>query len=790
MNRLEKSVLNEILLEITLAIGSEYDYTTIIEKTLSLWMRRLNCTMASILEVTTQQTIVIEHIVPSFLIKKGIPEKLKRYLLSKPNVCFEDCIESDKGHFMYSYRLYEDHIFVFQRQTELTKDQYHEMFPVTQFFGRSLEGANEKKRRISAEYELEEERRLLKTVIDNIPDAVYLKDNNLRKVLTNKADLFYTGYADEKSILNKTDREVYEDNSIAYDSEQVEAEILDTGQPVFNRLEKISNRNGYNGWIETSKIPLRNSENEIVGIIGIGRNVTEQKAINERIERLSLVASQTTNGVIITDVKGRVEWINEGFTRLTGYTLEEMKGRAPGSILQGPESDPEVVKLMRDAITNQKPFDVNLINYKKDGTPYHIKVSCNPMTDEDGDVSGFMAIESDVSEVVRNRQQLIEARNQAIKAQQAEKKFLANMSHEIRTPLNAIIGMTSLLADTPLDEEQGEYLNNLELSSKFLLALISDTLDLAKIEAGKIEVKKEVFDLEELVNGLVGQFALKAAKKDIKVTARFVDVPRLVIGDQLLLLQILNNLVSNAEKFTDEGSIYVIVDRHAKYENNLRFRIKDTGIGISQEDLQKLFKKFNQLGSGNQIFNQGSGLGLNITKELVELLGGEIIVKSEVGVGSEFSFHLPLPVSEEHIEEKPEQVEKIKQTQMSSKEGRILIAEDNKMNQLYVSKLLQKYGLEFDMVENGLLAVEHAEANVYSVILMDIQMPVMDGYEAIQKIRKSAGVNSEIPILALTASALVEIKEKAFRIGVTDFISKPFTPTQLRETLGKYIELA
>ncbi len=784
MKKLEQKVLNEILLEITLAIGSEQDSDSMIRSVLSLWMRRLSCTVAAIV-LDKQGVVSLEQIVPKYLGSLPVPDQIVQFLQQSRTVEYSPDLRGSKGEFIYCYPIFKEHIFIFYRQSELTREQYNDIYPVTQFFGRSIENALEKSLRQQAEAQLDQERKLLRTVLDNIPDAIYYKNLSLQKVLTNRADLINTGFEKEEDILNKTDREIY-GPEFADDSEKNELRIIRTGEPIINKEEKIINRLGYEGWLETSKIPLKNNSGNIVGIVGIGRDITERKKIQQQVQRLSWVASQSTNGVIITDVSGKVEWINAGFTRLTGFTAEEMIGKRPGDVLQGPESDPEVVKVMHDALKQVIPFEVSLINYKKDGKPYHIKITCNPLYDESDNHIGFMAIESDVTEMVKNRQELIEARNQAIKAQEAEKKFLANMSHEIRTPLNAIIGMTALLTDTPLNNEQVEFVKNLDMSSKFLLSLISDTLDLAKIEAGKIEPRIEVFDLNELINGIVGQFALKASKKGVKLSAKFVNVPRYVEGDQLLLLQILNNLLSNAEKFTEQGTITVHISRSEKYNNSIQFSIADTGIGIADSDLDKLFKKFNQLGSGNQIFNKGSGLGLNITKEIVELLGGEIAVASKLGQGTTFTFCLPLPEGEKHQSIKEDNQKSMKPMVNS---GKILIAEDNKMNQLYVTKLLDKYGVEYDLANNGLEAVEYSQINDYQLILMDIQMPIMDGYEAIQKIRKSGGENSEKPILALTASALVEIKDKAFRIGVTDFISKPFTPSQLKSTIEKYLEL-
>lgn len=778
MTTRHKNILSEILLEITLVIANQNTYDKIVKKTLAAWLRRLNCTVGALIS-NEHGKIIVQNVIPTFLRSKfSEHHPLINAIKDKKIEVFESY--KFEGQNAYVFHLGQERYFIFLRKNELSEEQCNEIFPVTQFFGKSLDNAFEREKRIKVERELSKERRLLRTVLDSLPEAIYLKDTSLKKILSNHADIKNIGAATEEEVLNKTDLEVFP-KDIAQAFIEDDQYVLKTGQPILNKTEQIVNNEGRNEWLSTSKYPLKDDDGTIIGIVGTGRNITDQLEAEEQIKRLSLVASQTTNGVIITDVRGYVEWINDGFTRLTEYTFEEMVGKKPGEILQGPQSDEDVTKRMGIAIKNGKSFEEEIINYKKDGTPYFIKISCNPLRDEEGNINGFMAIESDITEKVENEKALIEAKQIAEKAKDAEKLFLANMSHEIRTPLNAIIGMTSLLKDTKLDAEQTDYTINLEQSSKFLLSLITDILDLAKVESGKVEPKFEPFDLDILLQNLYSTFLLKANGKPVKVILEKSDeLPSIIKGDELLIQQILNNLLSNAEKFTPEGSITLNVHTYEEDGQSwLKCAVIDTGIGISDEDQSKLFQKFNQFGT-DENNKKGSGLGLCITKELIEVMEGTISVKSTINKGSTFSFVLPIEIIEAKNTSDQRVFKKINQGVKYSIDH-ILIAEDNLMNQKYISRLLQKLNIKFTIANNGKEVVALAKEKEYSLILMDLQMPEMDGYEATIEIRNSKNPNKYTPIIALTASALVEQRKRAFEVGMSDFLSKPFTPDQLKE---------
>lgn len=385
--------------------------------------------------------------------------------------------------------------------------------------------------------------------------------------------------------------------------------------------------------------------------------------------------------------------------------------------------------------------------------------------------------------------QLTTAKEKAEEASKAKELFLSTMSHEIRTPLNAIIGMSHLLRSSELDEEQQENLNILMFSANNLLSIISDILDLSKIESGKIELEKLAFDLPEMLRGIYKAHQPKAEEKKLNYEVKIPDdLPQLVIGDPTRISQIINNLLSNALKFTDSGSIglHAKLLSKEKQQAKIEFIVSDSGIGIPSNKLASVFEHFTQASTDTTRKYGGTGLGLAISKRLVELLGGTIKVISEEGKGSTFSFELPFKLSGN------------KQITTSDKPNapvynldhlQILVAEDNKINQVLMKKVLSRWNANFEFAENGIVAFEKAKNKSYDIILMDIQMPEMDGYQATREIRKLEGdYFQELPIIALTASTLKEEREAAHNAGMNDFILKPFEPQNLYQKIIEYTE--
>ncbi|MEM8965025.1 MAG: response regulator [Bacteroidota bacterium] len=384
-----------------------------------------------------------------------------------------------------------------------------------------------------------------------------------------------------------------------------------------------------------------------------------------------------------------------------------------------------------------------------------------------------------------HERQLVAAREQAEEATQAKTDFLSTMSHEIRTPMNAVIGMSHFLLEENPREDQLKSLQTLKFSADLLLSLINDILDFSKIEAGKIVLEKVSFNLKEVLQGIKAAQGIKAQEKQVRLKLRWDDdLPEMIIGDSVRLGQIINNLVSNAIKFTHQGQVCIDVELLEEYPQSVRvgFKVQDTGIGISQEQIEAIFDEFSQASSSTTRKFGGTGLGLAITKKLLEMQGSQIEVTSEVGKGSTFSFELNLEKSnkkstKDSASTAPDEI------YFASLEGlRVLLVEDNPVNQYVAARFIKKWKVTLlDTAENGEEALEKVQQHSYDVILMDLQMPVMDGYKATENIRDWERHHGKqpIPIIALTASATLATREKVVSLGMNDFLTKPFDPKEL-----------
>lgn len=381
--------------------------------------------------------------------------------------------------------------------------------------------------------------------------------------------------------------------------------------------------------------------------------------------------------------------------------------------------------------------------------------------------------------------ELRKSKEDAEQATQAKSEFLSMMSHEIRTPLNAIVGLTYLMQQEEMSETMSENLKILQFSTDNLHVLINDILDFSKIEAGKVELERIAFDFKQLISNIKKANQVKAEEKGNKIRLMIDDdVPNTLIGDSLRLGQIISNLVSNAVKFTRNGNITVELSCINKKDNRVTMEVSvaDSGIGIALDKQAMIFDKFTQENSATTRQYGGTGLGLVITKKLLELHGSEIQLESEVGKGAKFFFKISLEIGSE-VKNKALEGATDLLNEDTLKGVRVLLVEDYPINIKVATKFLERWQIKVEIAENGLIATEKFEKRRYDVILMDIQMPVMDGYTAAEKIR---AIDAEVPIIALTASATFTNQDRAFLVGMTDYVTKPFNPKELFQKIAKY----
>ncbi len=543
------------------------------------------------------------------------------------------------------------------------------------------------------------------------------------------------------------------------------------------------------------------------GVVGVMRDVTRQKEVRDEVAKLSLVASATDDLVIITDPEQRIEWVNESFTRRTGYTLDDVRGRNPGRVLQGKGSDAAAIGRIREALRRNESVREELLNYAKNGEPYWVSVHISPIFSEEGAVQRYVSVQVDVSdrkryedeilrqkalleERVRERTaELARAKELAEAATAAKSQFLANMSHEIRTPLNAIIGLSHLCLQTGLEPRQRDYLVKTQRAAQSLMQTVNDVLDFSKIEAGGLVLESRPFDLESTLVSIDSIVGYLARAKGISLAVRMGEgVPRALVGDSFRLEQVLLNLAGNAVKFTAAGGVVIEV-RPAGGDAasaELEFLVRDTGIGLSPEERDRLFRPFSQADASTTRRFGGTGLGLTICKRIVEHMGGSIWVESEPGRGSTFAFRVRFPLATEAA---PRPVrERDASAPAARLLGRFLVVEDNEFNQQILVELLQGAGATVETAGNGREALEALRGSPvpFDLVLMDVQMPEMDGFEATRRIRADPAL-ARVPVVAMTANAGEDDRQRCLEAGMDGFESKPINPARICTNLARWL---
>mgnify|MGYP002378475732 CR=1 FL=1 len=509
--------------------------------------------------------------------------------------------------------------------------------------------------------------------------------------------------------------------------------------------------------------------------------------LRESETRKSAILESALDAIVTIDEYSRILEFNPAAERTFGYTKNEIIGQSLAEELLIPDHREILRKGIQNYLrTGQGPVlgrHMEMQAVHKNGQPFPVELAITPI--ENNERRLFTAYLRDITERKRSEADLLRANDIAEQSIRSKERFLANMSHEMRTPLNAVIGLTHLLEETSLTRQQSRYLEAIQFSAGSLLALINDILDFAKIDAGKIDFEEVPFRLDELFKGLYAMLRFTAERKGLKLHILPEDnLPQSVVGDQVRLRQILLNLVGNAIKFTEKGEVRLKVSANVSAEGKipLVFTVEDTGIGISAEKLPRIFDSFSQAATDTTRKYGGTGLGLAIVKELVSQQGGSIEVKSVVNEGTVFRVVLPFLVSDQSVAVSTDHEDL--EVDQSLLNARILVVEDNNMNQFVAHQMLTKWGAVVDVAESGLVAIEKVRENHFDLILMDIQMPGMDGIDATKFIRQNLKKNAaELPIIALTASMLSENRAQVFEAGMNDFVLKPFEPAHLRKVL-------
>lgn len=512
------------------------------------------------------------------------------------------------------------------------------------------------------------------------------------------------------------------------------------------------------------------------------QTVAQRERAEGQLRLQSAALESAANAIVITDARGTIQWVNSAFIRLTGYTLEEAVGHNP-RILKAGTQDESFYRKLWTTILSGAVWSGDLTNRRKNGQLYAEEMTIAPVRSEAGKITNFVAIKQDVTERKRAEAELVKAKADAEVANRAKSEFLANMSHEIRTPMNGIIGMTDLLLETQLDLEQTEYLQMVKGSADALLTLLNDILDFSKMEASKLELDSLEFDLRKSLVEVVKTLAIKAQQKGLEfIFDVHPEVPACIFGDPARLRQVVVNLVGNAIKFTESGDIEVKVKLEAQNIEGiiLGFSVRDTGIGIPAEKLEKIFGAFSQADSSTTRRYGGTGLGLTISTQLVGLMGGKIWVESESGKGSTFHFTVHVGVGTPAPSDKS-----FEQIQLAGVS--ILAVDDNPTNRRILEDSLAGWKMKFLVVEkaaHALRILQQAQKSGIELplVLTDAHMPEMDGFGLVERIRQDPSL-SNVRIVILTSGGERGDAARCKKLRVAAYLSKPFDRLELREVL-------
>ncbi len=625
--------------------------------------------------------------------------------------------------------------------------------------------------RKQAEESLAVERNLLTTLINNIPDFIYVKDMEGRKIISNIADMHGSGGQTMEEVIGKTDFDTFPPE-LAARFWADDKSVLDSGVPIVSREEPGRDCQGNPIWVSTTKVPLHDGNGRIMGLVGVGRDITEQKKIaletNRQKQYFEALVQNSPVAIVVLDNDEKIISSNPAFEQLFGYLNTEILGENLDTLITNLETREEAARYTQTVVTQsvhaigkRKRKDDSLVDVEIFGVPVFV----------DGQKIGTLAMYHDISELVR-------AQREAEESNRAKSEFLANMSHEIRTPMNGVIGMLELALDTQLTSEQTDYLQTSLHSAEALLSLLNDILDFSKIEAGRLELEAINFSLRNSVEDVAYTLAKRAQDKGLEMACLVdPDLASSLRGDPGRLRQILVNLVGNAIKFTHQGEVVIRAEPKEETDQiiTVHFSVQDTGIGIPYERQAAVFERFTQADGTTTRTYGGTGLGLTISKQLVEAMGGTIGLESKPGIGTTFWFDLQF---EKLIQEKRGVTGPlISSGPVNLTHARVLIVDDNQTNRMVLIKNVESLGSRVDAVPSGAKGIESLRnasrtGDPYHVVLLDMQMPGMDGEQTARAIKSDPSIK-DVKILILTSMGQRGDASRLEAVGCSGYLLKP-----------------
>ncbi|GEM_PF-2046564 len=643
--------------------------------------------------------------------------------------------------------------------------------------------------------ELVEERtktiEIYRQAMEQSPVAKVIADKNMTITYVNKKYVQMTGYSMEEVIgkpvffnINMSDQ--------AYNMTQLQDRVKMDRSLVEDLL--CSRKNG-EVFIEENRLsPIYENKN-IIGFLVIKSDVTEAKELinqlSETKEKFRIISDYTYDLESWYSPEGELLYMSPSAEKLTGYSLTEIKTSDRFMLDLVVDEDIKGVVSAFDEALHGSEGNLEYGLKHKNGSVVYMEARWNPVYRDNHIYAGVRFSTRDVTERKMAEQQVNQALKEAEEATKSKSVFLANVSHEIRTPLNGILGLNHLMAKTDLNEKQEDYTKKIDKSAQNLLVIINDILDFSKVEAGKMYLELAEFDLNDILENIKDLIEVRAIEKGIVLNIRIDNkIPTYLVGDALRLEQILLNLMSNAVKFTSKGEVNLLLSlkKKTKEQVTIEFEVNDTGIGMTEEQLNRLFEPFMQADQSTTRVYGGTGLGLSITYKLIEMMQGKIEVSSKINEGSCFAVALTFEYTIKSNEQVVKQVTDDVSYELENIRGaRILLVDDHEINQQVAKEILELEGFYVEIADNGEVALDKLNAGAeYDLILMDLQMPIMDGYQATKIIKQNLRLK-DIPIIGLSADAVYDTKKKALDSGMNDFITKPINTSMLFKVISKWI---